>query len=190
MKSLLSATLGALVFAVSAMAQAQDVVVQQQPAPAPVVVQQPAAPAVVTTPAPVVAEPAPVTETSSMRTSLIASGLVSFGISYGAAVIVAGTSDRKADHRLYVPVVGPWLDLADRGNCDIDKSSCDSETTNKVLLVIDGIFQGAGVISTVAGILTPVESTRTTVYSTNKKVHVTPVSFGRGAPGLAAFGRF
>jgi hypothetical protein len=189
MRSLLSTTLGALVIVASAaVAQAQDqpppVVIQQQtPPPAPVVVQQPA-PAIVEAPAPA---PVAVTESSSLRTDLIATGLISFGISYGAAVVVAGTSDRTADHRLYVPVVGPWLDLADRGTCDIDKSSCDSETTNKVLLVLDGIFQGAGVISTVAGVLTPVEHE---TYVSSRKVHVTPVSFGRGAPGLAAFGRF
>src|SRR5262249_47346884 len=118
----------------------------------------------------------------------IASGLISFGISYGAAVVVAGTSDHQGDHHLYVPVIGPWLDLADRGNCDIDNTKCDSETTNKGLLGLDRLFQGAGVISTVAGVLTPVDHGDT--YVSDRKVHVTPVSFGKGAPGFAAFGRF
>jgi hypothetical protein len=194
------AAVGFVLLASSTLAQAQDeppspppvVIVQPtEPAPPPVVVVQPAEPA---PPPPVVVvqpyqeqRPVMVETESSPRGPLIASGLVSFGISYGAAVAVAATSNHQGDNRLYVPVLGPWLDLGDRGSCNINNSACDGETTSKVLLVVDGIFQGAGVLAVVGGILAPSPS-RTLVSDT--RVHVVPVSYGSGAPGLAAFGRF
>lgn len=122
---------------------------------------------------------------------LIGSGLITFGVSYIPALIVAGTSDTSADHHLYVPIVGPWLDLGDRPGCGAGHIGCDTETTDKVLLVFDGIFQGIGAITTVWGFLTPEhrEVTTTTAAADKPTVHVTPASLGTGY-GLAAFGSF
>jgi hypothetical protein len=167
MKSLLSHVLGVIVVATCAVAQAQ----YAQPATG--------QPAVVVPPA----------ESNTVRTTLITSGLVTFGVAYGSSVVVAATSNHEGDHHLYVPVIGPWLDLANRPGCDVNRTACDNETTNKVLLVVDGIFQGAGAVSLVAGLLTPPAEHNVTVVS-DTKVHVVPVSFGAGSPGLAAFGRF
>jgi hypothetical protein len=130
-----------------------------------------------------------VTDTETRANSeMIATGLVIFGLSYGAVVIVAATSDRSDDQRLYVPVVGPWLDLANRDSCSIDQASCDGETRNKVLLVADGVFQAGGVLTLVYGLLTPhrVQMTSTS----DAGVRVLPTSFGRGAPGISVLGRF
>ena len=148
---------------------------------------QPAEPPVVIVPA--VPERTVVTdEETRMNTELIGSGLVIFGLSYGAAVVVAATSDNEADDRLFIPVVGPWLDLSDRGSCPVDSTSCDSETRNKVLLVIDGVFQAGGITAAIVGVFTP---HRTRVTSTAQKgVKVLPVSMGRGSPGIGVFGRF
>src|SRR6516162_3853198 len=49
--------------------------------------------------------------------ALISTGLVTFGLAYVPAVIVAGTSSLPADNHLYIPVAGPWLNLADRPAC-------------------------------------------------------------------------
>src|SRR5262249_60754595 len=133
-----------------AAAFAQTVQVQPAPAPAPVVVQQAPPP-----PSPVVVPPAreTVTETDTGPNPLLMSGLVGFGASYGAAVIVAASSDHQGDNRLYVPILGPWLDIADRGDCPVRSSKCDNETTNKVLLAADGVIQGASALAIVGGIL-------------------------------------
>jgi len=122
---------------------------------------------------------------------LIGSGLVTFGLSYIPAVIVAGTSDTSADHHLYVPIVGPWLDLGDRPGCGgAGNIGCDTETTYKVLLVADGLFQSIGAITTVWGFLTPERREVVTTAAVDKPtVHVTPTSVGTGY-GLAAFGSF
>jgi hypothetical protein len=118
---------------------------------------------------------------------VFATGAVVFAGSYGASAIVAANSDHAGADRLYVPVVGPWLALNDWGDCPIEQPRCDKNTTDKVLLVADGVFQAAGVITMVTGLLSP---THTTVYSNqtarlDTKVHVSPTH-----NGFAVLGRF
>jgi hypothetical protein len=126
--------------------------------------------------------------TDSSGPSLISSGLVTLGLGYGAAAIVAATSNHPGDNRLYVPVLGPWLDIGDRGSCPIGSNACDHETTNKILLIGDGIVQAAGAATILAGILTP---GRTTVATKHFSIaQIVPVTFGQGRPGLAAYGWF
>jgi hypothetical protein len=103
---------------------------------------------------------------------------------------VAGTSDVSADHHLYVPIAGPWLDLGDRPGCGSGHIGCDTETTYKVLLVVDGLFQGIGALTTVAGFLSPERHELVSTADAGKPtLHVAPASVASGY-GLAAFGRF
>jgi hypothetical protein len=173
------------------------------PSPSPTVVVQPApvpppTPTVVVEPAPA---PAPITYatpspeyeevTDSYNAPIFMTGALVFAASYGASVIVAASSDNdRGNDRLYVPVVGPWLALNDRGSCDITNSKCDHETTAKVLLVADGIFQAAGLIGMIDGVLQP-SSHRTVTRSAklDTKVHVQP-TVTHGDPGVSVFGRF
>lgn len=116
---------------------------------------------------------------------VFATGALVFAGSYGASAIVAATSDHPGADRLYVPVAGPWLALNDWGDCPISQPRCDENTTNKVLLVADGVFQAAGVITMVTGILSP---TTHTVYQRTadaKKIKVTPTH-----NGFAVLGRW
>jgi hypothetical protein len=135
------------------------------------------------------AEAVVVHDEDTNSSGLIVSSAVMFGLSYGASVFVAANSSHPGDNRLYVPVLGPWLDLADRGSCgSIANSSCDGETTNKILLIGDGIVQGVSAIGFLTGVLTP---TRTAVVATkNATLHLTPVSLNGNAPGVGAFGTF
>lgn len=96
---------------------------------------------------------------------LITSGVVLLGATYVASLVVATTtSDYGPDRKLYVPVAGPWLDLADRkGECGRPGGpSCDNEDLYQVLLVADGIGQGIGALQIVGGFLFPVHRTVTT----------------------------
>ena len=141
----------------------------------------------VVTPQPQVAVVTPDTEVR--RTGrMFTTGLVTFGLAYGASVIVAAGSSHAGDNRLYVPVLGPWLDLGSRGTCPVEKQSCDSETTNKVLLVGDGIIQAAGAITMFSGLLLPDHHVVATKNFT--VAQIVPVTFGSGNPGLAAYGSF
>lgn len=115
---------------------------------------------------------------------VFATGALVFAGSYGASAIVAGSSDHPGADRLYVPIVGPWLALNDWGDCPITQPRCDNNTTDKVLLVADGVFQAAGVVTMLSGLLSP---THHTVYRGRmaEKTRVTPTH-----NGFAVVGRF
>jgi len=158
------------------------------PAPAP----QPQPPVVIVNPEPqaprtTVVQPAESYEVyDAWNAPVFATGALIFAGSYGASAVVAATSDHPGADRLYVPVVGPWLALNDWGDCPIEQPRCDENTTEKVLLVADGVFQAAGVITMITGLLSP---TSHTVYNrpavTDKSIKIRPTK-----NGFAAFGRF
>jgi hypothetical protein len=117
---------------------------------------------------------------------VLTSGVVTFGLGYAAAVMVASTSNHPGDNRLYVPLLGPWLDLSNRGSCPLVQS-CDSETTNKVLLIGDGLIQAIGVATILTGLMAPSRRLAAKGFTV---AQVVPVTFGNGRPGLAAYGSF
>ncbi len=123
--------------------------------------------------------------------SLFTTGAVVFATSYGGAVVVAATSDHVGDNHLYIPLVGPWLDIVDRGSCPVGLPSCDSETSSKVLLVADAVFQAAGVVSMIDAAFVRVHhESAAEARRAYRKVRVSPTSYGWGAPGFAVSGHF
>ena len=120
---------------------------------------------------------------------MMTTGIGTFGLAYIPAVVVAGESTLSADHNLYVPLAGPWLDLAERPGCGGSTQACTTENTNKVLIGLDGVFQGAGAVLTVVGLLTTehrVIVTRT-AKSDKPTIQVSPAILGTGY-GMAAVG--
>lgn len=131
-----------------------------------------------------------VTERGGPSRAMLFSGLGTFGISYGAAALVAATSDLDADHRLYVPIAGPWMALSDRGPCGIDAPrTCDAATTNKVLIVTDGVFQALGALLVVEAFLNPETITTHRASAESPRLRLAP-TFGSNGYGLAAVGKF
>jgi len=165
------------------------VVSPNQPAPAPVVNPpiEPAAPSVVVTPT----EPQYEEVYDSYNAPVFTTGALVFAATYGASVITAASSDdSRGNNRLYVPLVGPWLALNDRGSCDVTNSKCDHETTAKVLLVADGVFQAAGVIAMLDGVFQPSShrvAARTAKIDT--KIHVRP-AVAQSTTGLVVSGHW
>jgi hypothetical protein len=140
-------------------------------------------------PAPIAAEP--VIDTNTTRSTLpnrplLVTGVVLFGGSYAASAIVAATSDRTADEKLYYPVAGPWMDLNNR-NCDVN--ACPNKTLDKVLLVGDGVLQGLGALSLVMSLMIPEKTTRHWYLIGNEKLMLTP-QLGRSTTALVAAGTF
>jgi hypothetical protein len=131
--------------------------------------------------------PAPVTHTWVNRPLLITGGLVLVG-SYIPSAIVAFTSDRPSDQKnLYYPVVGPWLDLANR---DCENRPCPSgDALGKVLLIADGVGQGLGALGVVTSFFLPNKVTRNWYLVGNAQTHVAPTRVGSGY-GLSAAGSF
>jgi hypothetical protein len=130
----------------------------------------------------------------SYSASRFAAGAAVFALSYGASVITAATTDNdRGNNRLYVPVVGPWLALNERGDCDILRSSCDHETTAKVLLIADGVFQAAGVIGMLDGLLRPSTHRVLVTNKVDTRTRVRPTVIGSvsgSAPGVSVRGAF
>jgi hypothetical protein len=123
---------------------------------------------------------------------LLLSGFVTFGLSYIPSVMSANTSGIAVDRQLYVPVAGPWIDLATRPNCGPGSMSCSTETANQALLIADGFFQGLAVIQVLAGLAALGHDAMTAEAATDDKpaVRVSPAQVGREAYGLAAMGQF
>ena len=135
-----------------------------------------------------------VTEKGGPSRSMLMSGVVTFGLTYGAGAIVAATSSRAADHDMFVPVAGPWMALFNRGDCGgATGRSCDTETTYKVLIVADGIGQALGALMVIDAFFNPETHTysrTTTAAVDHPTVRVTPASMGAGGYGMLAVGSF
>jgi hypothetical protein len=136
--------------------------------------------------------PAVATETTTEQATgpswmMVGSGIVVFGLAFVPATIVGTESSLGADRNLFVPLVGPWLDFANRPGCSGD---CNTENTNKVLLAVDGVAQGAGALIVLGGLLTTGHETKTVQQAgQGPTVHVTPANVGSGY-GMVAVGSF
>lgn len=142
---------------------------------------------------PVTRDPETYTVYDAWNAPVFATGALVFVGSYSASVVIAGTSDHAGADQLYVPVVGPWLALNDWGECPIDELRCDRDTAQKVLLIADGVFHAAGVITMLSGIVSPsyrtiVASPRTVDKPKEKPKYTTRVKPTRN--GFAVVGRF
>jgi hypothetical protein len=121
--------------------------------------------------------------------ALLQSGIVAVGVPYAASAVVALTSDHAGDKNLYLPVVGPWFDLGNRGSCGgAMEPSCDRETAYKALLVVDGVIQGIGALEILGAFIYP--ESHTTTVSNAPTWTVAPARLTAGGYGLSAFGHF
>lgn len=127
-------------------------------------------------------EPLLDTETTRLtwpNVPLLATGATVFGASYIPAIVGAAVSDR-GDDKLYIPVAGPFITLAQG----------PSETrTEKALLGIDGAVQGLGALMLVSSFFIPEKSTKNWYLIGSNDVRLAPTA-GRGSYGLAAAGHF
>jgi hypothetical protein len=121
---------------------------------------------------------------------MVGAGLVSFGFSYAIASIVGATSSDSVDKRLFVPVAGPWIDLAARSACvAAPGGSCHSEGVNRAGLVFDGVFQGLGALAIVGGLVFHWPQAAKVASVRGTEIQLAPVQYARGG-GLAAIGSF
>lgn len=121
-------------------------------------------------------------ETIRPNRPLLVAGLGTIAASYVPPVIVAATSDRPADKNLFIPVAGPWLDLAERGGCG--PNPCETEALYKTLLVTTGIAHLVGSGLVISSFIVPEQRMAVT------KPLVLPTQMGRGGFGLSVSGTF
>jgi hypothetical protein len=110
---------------------------------------------------------------------LYTGGLLFLG-SYVPTAVLTATND--LDRSLYIPVVGPWLHLADQPQ--------DATTTDTVLIAGSGVLQGAGVLMMAASLFIPERVPAATIQAGNVKINVSPTTMGRGSGGIGAAGTF
>jgi hypothetical protein len=129
---------------------------------------------------------------------LLLGGLLTFGLTYAGSVVVAAEVNTHADNFLYIPVVGPWLDLANRPSCGgFLQPRCSTEGGRKAILAASGILQAAGVLAAVVGAfawqrhaeIVTARSDRP-AKSTATRVTVVPSPMGRDGYGVTALGEF
>lgn len=135
--------------------------------------------------------PEPVIDPQTTRSTypnrpLLITGLVLFAGSYGASVVVAATSDRSADEKLYYPVAGPWMAL-DKWDCE--ETPCKNEDISRGLLIGDGIVQGVGALSILLSFVIPEKTTRRWYLIGGDNVSIAP-RVGRSMTGIGMLGRF
>ncbi len=123
------------------------------------------------------------------NTGLLGTGAGLFVLSYAPSAVIGATSNRDEDKRLFIPVAGPFLDLAER---DCRARPCgENEDIAKAALITSGAVQGAGALMALGSLFIPEEKTVKTKPAEEAKpsVKILPVSFGAGA-GIGAIGRF
>lgn len=125
---------------------------------------------------------------SFVNRPLLITSAVLLGGTYGASAIVAWTSSRDTDQKnLYIPVAGPWMNLADR---QCDARPCNNEGLNKGLLIADGVAQGLGALGVVTSFFIPETTTKNWYLIGNSHVQATPMRVGVAGYGVGAVGSF
>jgi hypothetical protein len=128
------------------------------------------------------------------RALLFGGGMLLIG-SYGTSALVGVANERKADEKLIIPIVGPWLNLGDR---QCDRLACGREDLSKAALIASGILQGVGFIGMVGSLFVAERPRRPDRAGARRvaaapRVVVTPAPFAGGPAGrygLALVGTF
>ena len=113
---------------------------------------------------------------------LITGGALLIG-TYVTTAAVSGANGPVADRDLYIPVVGPWINIADRS------SNRDNNTRDTLLIAGSGVLQGIGAAMLVTSFFVPESVPAARISAGNVKMQVTPTA-SAGAAGLGAVGTF
>ena len=116
------------------------------------------------------------------RPLLITGGLILAG-SYATTAALAANEGSIRDHDLYIPIAGPWINLASRD------SGASNNTRDTVLIAGSGVLQAAGAGMFIASFIIPEKVATATIAAGPVKMHLTPTA-AAGAGGVGAFGTF
>ncbi len=121
------------------------------------------------------------TRTRRPNVPLLGTSSMLFLGSYIPTVIYQGVADEN--NNLYVPIAGPWMDLAQGHH----------STASKTLLSLSGVVQGLGALGVVSSFFIPERKTRNWYllgsHRSKRSVSVAPQAMG-GSYGVGASGRF
>lgn len=120
--------------------------------------------------------------------ALLATGGALLVGTWGASAIVGGLSDTDADKNMWIPVVGPWLNLSER-ECTLGDCGSQSDFHNW-LIIGSGVAQGAGALLALSSLFIPQTEKKEGLPSAKPTVRFTPMQMGRGGTGVGAVGTF
>lgn len=132
------------------------------------------------------------------RKGLIVSGSIILGVPYFLSLSVAASSKADADHWLYVPLLGPFIDVGNRKeDCNTfsngnfgSTTTCTDDSSVRFFLMTDGLMQAAGAAMLILGFALPqrllVRDDAPFVGSSGRQFvwSVAPRTFGRSGYGL------
>lgn len=126
-----------------------------------------------------------------INTPLALAGGGVLAAAYIPSFIVGVGSSNSSDKWLLMPVLGPWIDVAERG---CGGPSCGGDAGNKILLIGDGILQLGGAAALVGSFFIR-PNTFGVMGADNKpkkpSIQFSPMQMGRGASmGAGVVGTF
>jgi len=138
------------------------------------------------------------------RKGLVISGSIIFGVPYFLSLSVAASSKTEADRWLYVPLLGPFIDLGNRkescstiGNGNFGSTTtCSEDSSVRFFLMTDGLMQSAGALMLILGFALPqrvlVRDDAPYVGATRSHFawSIAPQKMGRAGYGLGFAGTF
>jgi len=102
-----------------------------------------------------------------------------FVLSYVPTVIATAANSANTTNDLYIPIAGPWMEMA----------RDDNTAGNKALLALSGIFQGLGALGLVTSFFVPESKTKNWYLMGQRHFSMHPMA-ARDQYGLAARGSF
>jgi hypothetical protein len=116
---------------------------------------------------------------------LLLTGGIMLVATYATTAAFVGANGPIGDHDLYIPVVGPWINLADR-QCIGD---CPNETRDTVLIAGSGVLQGVGALLALGSFFIPESVPAARITAGSVKMNIAPTASVAGG-GLGAVGTF
>lgn len=134
----------------------------------------------------------PADEERKPNRSMLITGSAIFLGTYAASATVGAFSDNKADNNLFIPVVGPWIDVAER-DCKLGQCST-SEDVAIAHLIGSGAAQAAGIGIVIGSFFVHERkdgrpAPQPKVGGARPTLQVLPLGLRAGA-GIGAFGTF
>lgn len=118
------------------------------------------------------------------RPLLITGGLMLAG-SYATTAAFAGANGPDGDKDLFIPIAGPWINLANR-TCS---GECTNETRDTLLIAGSGVLQGVGAALMITSFFVPEKIPAARIQAGPVKMQVGPTA-GAASGGLGAIGTF
>ncbi len=97
---------------------------------------------------------------------------------------LAGYNGEVGDKDLYIPIVGPWINIAERNG-----NQYKDNTRDTLLIAGSGVLQGVGALMAVTSFFVPEKVPAARIQAGNVKMEITPQA-GAGGGGIGAVGVF